>query len=111
MRRRVKLNLASTINMCIRSFPREIDQVFENKLDAKKLDELARGVLDKLPSGFQAMQHDMEKTLRAALQSSFAKLDLVSRDEFDVQSAVLQRTREKLEALEAMVAELEARLR
>lgn len=85
--------------------------MFENKLDAKKLDELARGVLDKLPSGFQTMQHDMEKNLRAALQSTFAKLDLVGRDEFDVQSAVLQRTREKLEALEATVAELEARLK
>ena len=85
--------------------------MFENKLDAKKLDELARGVLDKLPSGFQTMQHDMEKNLRAALQSTFAKLDLVGRDEFDVQSAVLQRTREKQEALEATVAELEARLK
>lgn len=85
--------------------------MFENKLDAKKLDELARGVLDKLPSGLQTMQHDMEKNLRAALQSGFAKLDLVSRDEFDVQSAVLKRTREKLEALEATVAELEARLK
>ena len=85
--------------------------MFENKLDAKKLDELARGVLDKLPSGFQTMQHDLEKNLRAALQSTFAKLDLVSRDEFEVQSAVLQRTREKLEALETTVAELEARLK
>lgn len=85
--------------------------MFENKLDAKKLDELARGVLDKLPSGFQIMQHDLEKNLSAALQSTFAKLDLVNRDEFEVQSAVLQRTREKLEALEAIVAELEARLK
>lgn len=85
--------------------------MFENKLDAKKLDELARGVMDKLPSGFQAMQQDMEKNLRAALQSALGKLELVTRDEFEVQSAVLQRTREKLEALEATVAELEARLK
>ena len=85
--------------------------MFENKLDPKRLDELARGVMDKLPSGFQLMQQDMEKNLRAALQSTFARLDLVTRDEFEVQSAVLQRTREKLEALEARVAMLESQLK
>lgn len=51
---------------------------------------------------------DLEKNLRAVLQSVFAKLDLVTREEFDVQQAVLLRTREKLEALEAKVAALEA---
>ncbi|MDT8382922.1 MAG: accessory factor UbiK family protein [Gammaproteobacteria bacterium] len=85
--------------------------MFENRLDAKKLDELARGVLDRLPSGFQTLQHDMEKNLRAALQGALGKLDLVTREEFEVQSAVLQRSREKLEALEARVTELEARLK
>ncbi|MDP2155104.1 MAG: accessory factor UbiK family protein [Sulfuricella sp.] len=52
---------------------------------------------------------DLEKNLRAVLQGVFAKLDLVTREEFDVQQAVLLRTREKLEALEAKVAALEAR--
>jgi hypothetical protein len=52
---------------------------------------------------------DMEKNLRAVLQGVFAKLDLVTREEFDVQQAVLLKTREKLEALEAQVAALEAR--
>jgi BMFP domain-containing protein YqiC len=52
---------------------------------------------------------DLEKNLRAVLQSVFTKLDLVTREEFDVQQAVLLRTREKLEALEAKVAALEAR--
>ena len=51
---------------------------------------------------------DMEKNLRAVLQGVFAKLDLVTREEFDVQQAVLLKTREKLEALEAKVAALEA---
>lgn len=51
---------------------------------------------------------DLEKNLRAVLQSVFTKLDLVTREEFDVQQAVLLRTREKLEALEAKVAALEA---
>jgi len=85
--------------------------VFEDRLDPKKLDELARGVLDKLPSGFQTMQQDMEKNLRAALQSVLGKLELVTRDEFEVQSAVLQRTREKLETLETRVDELEKQLK
>jgi hypothetical protein len=51
---------------------------------------------------------DLEKNLRAVLQGVFAKLDLVTREEFDVQQAVLLKTREKLEALEAKVAALEA---
>ncbi|VAW97982.1 hypothetical protein MNBD_GAMMA19-2167 [hydrothermal vent metagenome] len=85
--------------------------MFENRLDPKKLDELARGVLDKLPAGFQTMQQDMEKNLRAALQAALAKMELVTRDEFEVQSAVLQRSREKLEALEARVTELEKQLK
>ncbi|MBU1690005.1 MAG: accessory factor UbiK family protein [Gammaproteobacteria bacterium] len=50
---------------------------------------------------------DLEKNLRAVLQGVFAKLDLVTREEFDVQQAVLLKTREKLEALEAKVAEME----
>ena len=53
----------------------------------------------------------MEKNLRAALQAVLSKMELVTREEFDVQSAVLQRSREKLEALEARVVELEKRLK
>ena len=52
---------------------------------------------------------DFEKNARALLAQGFAKLDLVTRDEFDVQTAVLARAREQLTALEARVAELEAR--
>ena len=51
---------------------------------------------------------DIEKNVRALLSTFFTKLDLVSREEFDIQAQVLQRTREKLEALEARVARLEA---
>jgi hypothetical protein len=90
---------------------KEVSKMFENRLDPKKLDELARGVLDKLPAGFQTLQQDMEKNLRAALQAALTKMELVTRDEFEVQSAVLQRSREKLEALEARVAELEKQLK
>lgn len=55
-------------------------------------------------------QDMLQQQLKAMLQSSFAKLDLVTRDEFDAQTAVLQRTREKLEQLESQVAALEAKL-
>lgn len=52
---------------------------------------------------------DIEKNVRAMLASTFARLDLVTREEFDVQSAVLARTREKLVQLETKLAELEKR--
>jgi ubiquinone biosynthesis accessory factor UbiK len=52
---------------------------------------------------------DLEKNMRGLLASAFARLDLVSREEYDVQTQVLSRAREKLAALEARVAELEAR--
>ncbi len=54
---------------------------------------------------------DVEKNLKAMLSQGFAKLDLLTREEFEIQSEVLARTRAKLEALEARVAELESRLK
>ena len=54
---------------------------------------------------------DIEKNVKAMLTQGFSKLDLVTREEFDVQAQVLARTRAKLEALEARVAELEAQLK
>lgn len=67
------------------------------------LDSLRRAV----PGG---LAQELEKNLRAALTAALAKLDLVSREELDVQSAVLARTRARLESLEKQVAELERRL-
>jgi ubiquinone biosynthesis accessory factor UbiK len=70
----------------------------------KLLDEIGskiRGVVAGTPA------QDVEKNVRAMLASAFARLDLVTREEFDVQSAVLARTREKLTRLEAKLAELE----
>jgi len=64
--------------------------------------------LSELIAGSPA--RDLEKNARALLTSFFARLDLVTREEFDVQSDVLRRTREKLEELEAKVAELENHL-
>jgi BMFP domain-containing protein YqiC len=76
-------------------------------LDPKKLEEVVQSISNALPSGVSAMQKDAEKNIRAVLSSTFTKLDLVTRDEFDIQTQVLHRTREKLEALEQRVAQLE----
>ncbi len=75
--------------------------------DTKQLDELTRNILKILPAGVEDVQRDIEKNLHSALQGALAKLDLVTREEFDVQSAVLARTRQKLEDLEKRVAVLE----
>ncbi|HRP86481.1 MAG TPA: accessory factor UbiK family protein [Gammaproteobacteria bacterium] len=78
-------------------------------MDTKTLniDELARRLADALPSGLKALQADAEQNFRAVLQAGLARLDLVTREEFDVQAAVLKRTREKLAALETRLAALE----
>ena len=73
-------------------------------LNQKIFEEVSAKLKDVLG---QSPAADIEKNLRAILQSVFAKLDLVTREEFDVQQAVLLRTREKLEALEAQVSALE----
>jgi len=76
-------------------------------IDNKQIDSIAKTLFKSLPEGLQSVQKDVEKNVRAAVQSTFSKLDLVSREEFDVQTAVLARTRSKLEALEKQVALLE----
>ena len=80
-------------------------------IEPKLLDELARKLASAVPTGLQDFQRDAEKNFRAVLTSVFARLDLVTREEFDVQQAVLERTRIKLAALEAQVAELETQAR
>lgn len=76
-------------------------------IDTKKIEEVVQSISKALPPGLVQMQEDAEKNIRAALTATFTKLDLVTREEFDVQAKVLLRTREKLEALEHRVAELE----
>ena len=70
------------------------------------LDDLARRIGRAMEA---SPAKDLEKNVKALLQGGLAKLDVVTRAEFDVQAKVLARTREKLEALERQVAELEAR--
>jgi ubiquinone biosynthesis accessory factor UbiK len=79
-------------------------------MDSKRpnIDELARRLVDSLPGGLKALQADAEQNFRAVLQAGLARLDLVTREEFDVQAAVLKRTREKVASLEARLAALES---
>jgi BMFP domain-containing protein YqiC len=77
-------------------------------MDAFRIDEIARRLLDSVPPALRTVQKDLETNFRAVLRSSLAKLDVVTRDEFDTQTRVLQRTREKVEQLEARLRELEA---
>jgi BMFP domain-containing protein YqiC len=76
-------------------------------MDPRFIDDLARRLSAAVPQGLLAVGRDLEDNFKAVLQSGLAKLDLVTRQEFDVQAGVLRRTREKLEALEAKVAALE----
>ena len=76
-------------------------------LDSKFIDDLARQISKSIPSGVKGLQADIEKNVHTLLQSALGKLDLVTREDFDAQSAVLRRTREKLEELERTIAELE----
>jgi len=74
-----------------------------------QLDDLAKRLSAAVPSGLAAVGADLDKTFHAILQGAFEKMNLVSREEFEAQKAVLARTRDKLEKLEAKVAELERR--
>jgi len=70
------------------------------------LDELSKRISSLIPGDVKHLQKDIEKNVRSLLQTSLNKMNLVTREEFDVQSAVLQRTREKLEQLEKQLAQL-----
>jgi len=78
-------------------------------IDLNHLDDLARRLSDLVPPGLRESREELQATFKTALQVGLAKLDLVTREEFEVQRAVLLKTREKLDALEALVRELEGR--
>lgn len=79
-------------------------------LDDKKIDSIIRQILNKLPEELKQVRQDFEKNLKSALHSSFSKMDLVTREEFDVQAELLSRTRAKLEEMEKTVTALEQSL-
>jgi BMFP domain-containing protein YqiC len=76
-------------------------------LNTINFDDLAKRLSAAIPPGLTAAKADVDKTLHAMLQDAFEKMNLVSREEFEAQKAVLARTRSLLEQLEARVAELE----
>jgi ubiquinone biosynthesis accessory factor UbiK len=76
-------------------------------MDPLRIDEIARRLLERVPPALKAAREDLESNFRAVLRERLARLDLVTRDEFDAQARVLERTRARLEALEAKLAALE----
>jgi len=71
------------------------------------IDNLVNEILSKLPQGTDALRDDINSTFKASLSAALKKMDLVTRDEFDIQRAVLDKTRQQLKQLEARLAELE----
>ncbi len=78
-----------------------------NNKSAPSLDTLISSLFSALPAGLSEATNDASQQLRAALKASLEKMNLVTREEFDVQKAVLARTRSKLEVLEKAVERLE----
>ena len=79
-------------------------------VNPKFVDDVAKRLQDAIPPSIQQMSEDLQQNFHSILQSAFAKLDLVNREEFDAQAQVLQRTRRKLEVLEKEIETLEAQI-
>jgi ubiquinone biosynthesis accessory factor UbiK len=79
-------------------------------INSNGLDDLAKRLADSVPESLRAFGRDLEGNFKAVLQAQLAKLDLVTRQDFDVQAAILERTQGKLTALEARLKDLEAKL-
>ncbi|MDX1442658.1 MAG: accessory factor UbiK family protein [Gammaproteobacteria bacterium] len=80
-------------------------------IDPKIIDELARKLYESVPPGVRDAQADLERNFRAVLQDILGRMDLVTREEFDVQQQVLHRTRDKLESINRRLQELEGSLK
>lgn len=79
-------------------------------LETKNIDELIKRVTGLLPESATRMQEDVEKNIKGAITGVLQKMDLVTREEYEVQAALLERSRERLNELEARIAELEKRV-
>ena len=78
--------------------------------DTKFIDDTVKRLSESLPPGLNKFKKDLEKNFRAILQSMLTKLDLVTREEFDIQKKVLTKTRNKLNAIEKQMGYLETRV-
>ena len=83
----------------------------ENRSTRFGMDDLARQLVESLPQNLRMLGQDLERNFKALLNSGLERMELVTREEFDLQRAVLERTRAKLEAMEARLAELERSLK
>ena len=79
-------------------------------MDKQFINDMARRLAGAVPPGISNIQHDLERNFRGLLQTGLAKMDLVTREEFDVQSRVLERTREKLTLLEQELQALQEQM-
>ena len=79
-------------------------------IDINHIDDLARRLSSMVPPGLRESRNELQQNFKSVLQTGLSKLDLVTREEFEVQRAVLLRTREKVEELQRAVTELEAQL-
>ena len=79
-------------------------------IDPKKIEQFANQIVESMPSGVKAMADNAEEKFKTVLQNKLSQLDVVSREEFDIQTQVLARTRAKLEALETELADIKASL-
>ena len=78
---------------------------------SKQFDDFTKRIVENLPPGLSEVHEDVRNNIQAALSGAVDRMELVTREEFEVQRAVLERTRAKLESLERKVAELEAQLK
>ncbi len=79
-------------------------------INAKKIEEIAKQVTESIPPSLKNMATDFEDKAKSVLQSKLSQLDVVTREEFDVQTQVLIKTRAKISQLEAKLAELEEKI-
>ena len=80
---------------------------YHMNMNNESIDNIASRLAEAVPQGLKSVREDLEQNFRGVLRASLSKLDLVTREEFEVQEAVLAKTRAKLEALEATVKEME----
>ena len=79
-----------------------------NMIDLGKIDEIVTKLSDSLPPGAASLRQDLERQFKAILQRAFEKMELVTREEFDAQTAILERLRIKLDSLERQLEQLDS---
>ena len=79
------------------------------KFDPKNVDDFANKIKDIMPESLKSSKEEMQKTLKSGAEGVLQKLDLVSREEYDIQVALVNKCQEKIDELEAKISELETK--